>query len=104
MSYEPRFSSECPSCGEVELAVDQLWLVIPSVGRCHFDFHCPGCETHVVSTIEPQQAELLAALVAVEELDVPEEALEQHDGPALTSDDLIDLMLSLEAWPATADA
>ncbi len=33
---------------------------------------------------------MLAELIPVEELAVPQEALEQHSGAALTEDDLID--------------
>jgi hypothetical protein len=36
--------------------------------------------------------------VAVEELEVPDEA---HDGPPLTSDDLLDLLLALDMNAAT---
>ena len=43
---------------------------------------------------------LLAELVAVEELEIPAEALESHDGPPLTSDDLLDLVLALERHAA----
>ena len=41
---------------------------------------------------------------AVEELDVPAEALEPHHGEPLTEDDLIELMLEVERWPALPPA
>ncbi len=47
---------------------------------------------------------MLSGLVAVEELDVPAEALEAHEGSALTTDDLIDLMLTLAAHEAARPA
>jgi hypothetical protein len=40
---------------------------------------------------------LLERLVPVERIEIPAEALEPHDGPPLTEDDLIDLMLTLDA-------
>jgi hypothetical protein len=39
---------------------------------------------------------VLQCRIPVETLEIPAEALESHDGSALTSDDLIDLMLALE--------
>ncbi len=43
-------------------------------------------------------------MVAVEELDVPVEALEPHDRDPLTDDDLIELMLDVERWAALPPA
>ena len=96
MTRETRFTVSCSHCGEVDLATDQLWLVVPTSGGAHFDFHCPGCGQYVRRALDDTEVDLLAPLVAVEELDVPPEALEPHDGPPLTVDDLIDLMLALE--------
>ena len=52
----------------------------------------------------PGTAEVLAELLAVEELDVPGEALEQHRGDVLTEDDLIDFGAGLARadYPAAA--
>ncbi len=47
---------------------------------------------------------MLGGLVAVEELDVPVEALEPHDRDPLTDDDLIELMLDVERWAALPPA
>ena len=92
----------CPSCGEVDLTSDQVWLVIASVpSRSHYGFHCSNCEQSVSRHADEAVVAVLAELVAVEELDVPAEALESHDGPPLTPDDLIDLVLALEEHSAT---
>jgi hypothetical protein len=42
---------------------------------------------------------VLLELVPVEELRLPAEMFERPDGPPLTSDDLIDLMVELDATP-----
>ena len=97
--YETIFNTICPDCGEIELASDQLWLVLPSRGDNHYDFICPDCGTHVQHTIDSDAVEILAPFVACETIDVPAEALESHEGPALTVDDLIDFMLALETVP-----
>jgi hypothetical protein len=47
---------------------------------------------------------VLAALLPVERLEIPAEALEERTGPVLTYDDLIDLMLSLDAADVMAAA
>ena len=73
-------------------------------GAPHFDFVCPERRQLIRSLLDKAQVDLLATLVAVEELDIPDEALEVHDGPALTADDLIDLMLALEDWDAVGPA
>jgi hypothetical protein len=45
---------------------------------------------------------LLGALLPVECLEIPPEALEERTGPVLNVDDLIDLMLSLDALDVVA--
>jgi hypothetical protein len=98
-----QISVHCPDCGEVDLAAEQLWLVLTSAtGNAHYDFLCPICDAHVRHHADQATVELLAPLVAVEELHVPAEALESHVGSPLTLDDLIDLMLGLECFAATA--
>ena len=92
----------CPACGEVDLTSDQVWLVIASVpSRSHYGFHCSSCGESVSRPADEQVVAVLAGLVAVEELEIPAEALESHDGPPLTPDDLIDLVLALDEHAAT---
>lgn len=91
MNPEIEFDARCPGCGEVRLAGDQLWLVLTSGEAAdYFAFRCPRCRALVHCTVDSETAELLAEMLAVEELEVPEEALEQHRGDVLTEDDLID--------------
>lgn len=93
-----RLSSTCPACGDVELATDQLWLVLTDrPGRTHYAFWCSGCDGHVRRPANGALVKVLARMVAVERMQIPAEALEPHDGAPLTRDDLIDLMLDLEA-------
>jgi predicted RNA-binding Zn-ribbon protein involved in translation (DUF1610 family) len=101
MKGDSSFTVACPECGDVEVDNDQLWLVVTAGGMDHYDFHCPTCRAHVMRPADDEVFELLAPLVAVEVLDVPAEALEPHLGPALTVDDLIDLMLELERLPVS---
>lgn len=69
----------------------------PSAGPAHFGFLCPGCDVVSRHRVDADTLAVLATLLPVEELEVPDEALETHVGPALTEDDLIDLMVGLDA-------
>lgn len=98
-------SVRCPSCGEVDLPADQVWLVLASAkARSHYGFRCSSCNQSVSRHADDTVIALLAELVAVEELEIPAEALERHDGPPLTPDDLLDLLLALEEHAALAAA
>ena len=90
MNPEIEFDARCPSCGEVRLSGDQLWLVLTSGETVdYFALRCPRC-AQVRCPVDPETAGVLAGLLAVEELAVPEEALERRRGGVLTEDDLID--------------
>jgi hypothetical protein len=105
MTTDIEFDARCPTCGEVRLTGDQLWLVLAPEGVTdHFAFRCPQCCDHVRCPLDEETAALLVELVAVEELVVPAEALEEHPGAPLTVDDLIDfgMRLARERHPAAA--
>ncbi len=98
MSDGTRISARCPRCGLVDLVAAQMWLVLTDPpDRTHVDFHCPQCEQHVAHRADRETVALLSGLVAVEYVEIPAEALEKHAGPRVTTDDLIDLMLGLDA-------
>jgi predicted RNA-binding Zn-ribbon protein involved in translation (DUF1610 family) len=103
MSDDTRFSARCPQCGEMELAAEQMWLVVTDPpDRTHFDFHCPSCEQHVAHAADKRLVAILGGLLPVEVVEIPAEALEARTGPLLNVDDLIDLMLSLDALDVLA--
>ena len=98
MSEDLILDAECPRCGVVELERDQVWLVLASeADLSHYAFACPGCEQVVRHHADADIVDVLLPLLAVETLDVPAEALEDRGGPALTTDDLIDFCLALDA-------
>ena len=96
------FTVHCPDCGDIDLTADELWLVLPNAGAAHYDFVCPDCRSHVRHEADEAMVSFLGGLVATEELEIPAEALEDHTGQPLTLDDLIDLMVSLEASDVAA--
>jgi hypothetical protein len=99
---DARFTVSCPECDEVELGADQLWLVLPTAGDAHYDFHCPGCGRLVREVAGASAIAFLAPLVAVEEIEVPAEALEPKQGAPLTVDDVLDFAndLAVDGWEA----
>lgn len=100
MNNDYAFEAPCRDCGTVELLADQMWVVVtPDPLPNHVAFHCPDCGLLVRIPVVAGTVDSLAPHVAVEELDVPAEALEpQDDDTPFTDDDLIDLMLELDRW------
>jgi len=93
-----RFAASCPRCGDLDVSAEQMWLVLTDRSeRDHYVFHCPGCKQHVRRKAHAITVRLLERLVPVERIEIPAEALEPHEGPPLTEDDLIELMLDLDA-------
>ena len=100
MSDIRRFAASCPRCGDLDVSAEQMWLVLTDRSeRDHYFFHCPGCGQHIRRKAHAMTVRLLERLVPVERIEIPAEALEPHDGPPLTEDDLIDLMLTLDTAP-----
>jgi hypothetical protein len=92
-----RFAALCPTCGDLDISAEQMWLVLTDCpGRDHYFFHCPGCDQNVRRRAHSITVGVLEKLVPVEHIQIPSEALESHEGEPLTMDDLIDLMLALE--------
>lgn len=98
--------ASCPSCGDVELTPRQVRLVVCSVeDRSFYSFSCSGCGDEVR---KPAGTDVVALLrtggVLPERWVIPAEVLEVHDGPVLSSDDLLDFCLWLESADLLAPA
>lgn len=93
-----RIRTTCPSCGDVELPNDALELVIASAAdRSFYHFACPSCTQEIRKTVDEHIVLLLrSGQVPERYMEIPAEALEVHDGPPLTEEDLINLMRELE--------
>lgn len=88
----------CPGCGDVELAPESIDLQWCShVPASFFRFACPRCGTLVLRPADARIAQLLiSAGVRPVLWHLPKELLEEHDGPPLTIDDVLDLHSALE--------
>jgi hypothetical protein len=91
--------ASCPTCGDVELTTDRLRFVLhPVADRSFYAFTCDGCTDRIVKPAGPEIARLLSlGGVQPERLDIPEEALEVREGPALSWDDVLDFASLLDA-------
>jgi hypothetical protein len=90
--------ASCPACGDVELTPRQVRLVVCSVeARSFYSFSCSGCGDEVRKHAGTDVVALLSSGgVVPERWVIPAEVLEEHDGPALSHDDLLDFCLWLE--------
>ncbi len=90
--------ASCPCCGDVELTALQVRLVVCSVADWSFyEFTCDQCRDDIR---KPAGAEVVSLLrsggVKVERWVVPAEAMEDHNGPVINYDDVLDFALWLE--------
>ena len=89
--------ASCPTCGEVELTPADVSLMVCShAPLSYYVFSCGGCHNEVRKPADDHVVSLLVSGgVPASVWDLPGEALEVHDGPRLSYDDLLDLALEL---------
>ena len=92
----------CQACGEVNLAADDILLRIGagSAGNT-YRFTCPECRVLVEKPADERVVRLLVSGGVVPQMvEVPDEALEQHDGPPINHDDILSFheLLQADDW------
>ena len=89
--------ASCPVCGEVELTpADVSLMVCTSAALSYYAFTCTTCLDEVRKPADEHVVQLLVSGgVPAQVWEVPAEALEPHDGPRLSYDDLLDFALHL---------
>jgi len=100
--------ASCPTCGEVELTpADVALMVCSHAPLSYYAFQCSGCSTEVRKPADDHVVSLLVSGgVPATVWEIPAEALEAHQGPVLSYDDLLDFCLNLgetEFLAAVAD-
>ena len=88
----------CPGCGEVDLTAEDILLRIggPALNNT-YGFSCPDCGDYVEKPADDRIVRLLLSGGVMPMLvHVPAEALEVHDGPPLSYDDLLSFHETLE--------
>ena len=93
-----RIEATCPACGPVErLPQDFELAVCDYADASWYAFVCPDCSIRVQKHADERVVELLIAEgVDPTRWDLPAEILEEHDGPPISLDDLIDFHQLLE--------
>ena len=89
--------ASCPTCGEVELTPNDVSLMVCNhSAHSYYAFTCPTCTVVVHKPADDHIVSLLVSGgVPATVWDLPGEALEAHDGPRLSYDDLLDFALHL---------
>jgi hypothetical protein len=90
--------TSCPVCGDVELTPEQMRLIVCSRSEwSYYSFLCGTCRDEVRKPADDEVVTLLVSGgVVAESWVIPAEALEEHDGNAITYDDVLDFALSLD--------
>src|SRR3954453_20167686 len=98
--------ASCPTYGDVELTAHQVRLVVCSVRSWpYYAFSCASCLEEVRKPAgRAVRALRIPGGVGREPWAVPAGALEQHDGPALGYDDVLDFALWLDRADLVAAA
>lgn len=98
--------ASCPSCGDVDLTPVQVRLVVCSVTDwSYYAFNCGGCHEEVRKPAGEDVVRLLTTGgVVPEPWSVPAEVLEEHVGPRIGYDELLDFVLWLESADLVAAA
>jgi hypothetical protein len=89
--------ASCPGCGEVELTPADVSLMVCShAPLSYYAFTCGSCGEEVRKPADDHVVSLLVSGgVPATVWEVPAEALEEHSGPRLSYDDLLDFALQL---------
>lgn len=84
--------ASCSTCGDVELAPNDVRLVVNSVAeRSFYAFTCPGCAERIRKDATQEVVRLLTAGgLRAEHVVVPAEALEERPATLLTWDEVLD--------------
>ena len=90
--------ASCPVCGDISLTPADVRLVVCSnEAWSYYAFDCPDCTDDVR---KPADEEIIALLISggvrAQQWHVPAEALEDHDGEAISYDELLDFALWLD--------
>ena len=90
--------TSCPVCGDVELTPAQMRLIVCSRTEwSYYAFRCTTCRDEIRKPADQEVVTLLiSGGVAPEQWIIPAEAMEDHHGPAITYDDVLDFALSLD--------
>lgn len=93
-----KIQASCPGCGEVTLTSSDIELKVCShAPLSYYAFNCPKCQDRIQKPADDHVISLLmSGGVRALVWDVPAEALERHEGPLFTHDDILDFHKEME--------
>ena len=92
--------ADCATCGHVIAPASELLCAVSkddAAALC--EFPCPRCNRVLTLPLAPTEVSTLVLLGARRARSMPFELLEEHSGPALSWDEILDLHLELDAQP-----
>ena len=91
--------ASCPTCGDVELTTrDVRVLLCSTTYQSSYAFQCPSCRVAVAKPAEPRVVDvLLASGITLSVWHLPAEMDEQHEGPPISYDDLLEFHFRLRS-------
>lgn len=94
--------ASCSTCGDVELSIDEVHVMMcASTSEGSYVFRCPACHMIVSKMAEENVVDVLVASgVRLSVWHLPAELEEQHYGPPIGYDELLDFHFQLlgDAW------
>lgn len=100
MRHQGLVQAECATCGHVIAPASELVCAVSEddvAALC--EFPCPRCDRVLMLPLAPTEVSTLILLGAHKARSMPFELLEEHSGPAVSWDEILDLHLELEAQP-----
>lgn len=90
--------TSCPLCGDVDLSHFDLALYIYEnvPARSYYSFRCGGCDEMVTKEAPLDIIAQLDGVVFTSRIQIPEEALEIHEGDPISMNDVLDMILTLQ--------
>ena len=99
--------ASCSTCGDVELSIDEVQLMMcASTSQGSYVFTCPTCHLIVSKEAEEKVVDVLVASgVRLSVWRLPAELNEEHYGPAIGYDELLEFHFELcgDAWRSELD-
>lgn len=100
MSKRGLVQAECPDCGTVIQRASALSCGVSEADEAALcEFACPTCDRILLVPVAPIEIGSLLLLGARRAESLPFELLEEHTGPAVSWDEVLDLHFELETQP-----
>jgi hypothetical protein len=97
MTERELVQAECPTCGAVIAKASALTCGVSEADESALcEFPCPTCDRVLLIPVAPIEISPLLLLGAHKTRSLPFELLEEHSGPTVSWDEVLDLHFELE--------